>query len=394
MLIKRVFCLILTVAMLLSLGAGCSKTQENNNDITEPDPIGEPIETPKDDPDPEPYPNPEPEPEPEPFIQYNDVGKAVVNNTDPDDKRPRMKYEFDPNVISSIYKQAFGEEVEAEVYGFCDAVLAGEDSFPCTGIDNWVHITELMHYCLPVSVFVSIDTDFEGFNEAKLVDGRYPLTYTMPKEDFLKEAERFKTRIGELIDAADIREGDSDLEKAMKLYTSESLRIEYDYYAADDEALFDLSVYRVLMGDTGICQEIAGAYSYLLLQAGVDSGICGTLSKDSSYAHEWTLINLGGSWYHADVTWQLDEPYSLKYFAVTDDVRDGDGLDVSILNIGEVNELWHSDLPISDETYAPLWNARWYMLDHDDRKVEYYDYGEFCYTDEGCYNGQTETFSF
>ena len=67
------------------------------------------------------------------------------------------------------------------------------------------------------------------------------------------------------------------------------------------------------MGDYGICQEIAPAYAYLLLQVGVDAGICGSLSKDGDSAHAWTMVKLNDTWYHADVTWQLSDPYGLRY---------------------------------------------------------------------------------
>lgn len=151
-----------------------------------------------------------------------------------------------------------------------------------------------------------------------------------------------------------------------------SLRTLYDYAAMEDENCeIELSSYRTLTTGWGICQEIAPAYAYLLLQAGVEANTCGGMAKDVSFAHEWTLVRIEGTYYHADVTYQLDTPYSLRYFLTTDDERDGQNLDVAYFNIGDTNLLWHKDLPITEETYQPLWNAAWYRIDHEARTVRY-----------------------
>ena len=178
------------------------------------------------------------------------------------------------------------------------------------------------------------------------------------------------------------------MEKAMKLYTASSLRIAYDYSDIGPNY-----VLRVLMDDYGICQEIAPAYAYLLLQVGVDAGICGSLAKDSSFAHAWTIVKLDGKWYHADVTWQLSEPYSLRYFLIDDNDRDQSNLDVEYLNIGEINELWHKDFPIEDDSYSELWNVRWYEIDHSRACISYYDDPNLDYNDLSTYQLERKTLS-
>ena len=44
---------------------------------------------------------------------------------------------------------------------------------------------------------------------------------------------------------------------------------------------------------------------------------------------------------------------------------------MAYFNIGDTNLLWHKDLPITEETYQPLWNAAWYRIDHEARTVRY-----------------------
>ena len=330
-------------------------------------------------------------PEVEGYFDINDVGKLRIHIQGPADNRPAYPYSFNPYAYSSIYTLAYGPSVGEEIRGFCDAVLAGEDSFPCTGFDNWLHIDQIKNYLLPFSTYLTVyDPSIESgllYEESRLQDGRYPIFYQVPKEEFLSIVEQFKVRVAELIAQADLREGDSDLEKALKLYTATSVRIAYDYSGVGPN-----TVYRALMGDYGICQEIGPAYAYLLLQVGVDAGVCGGVAKDDSFAHEWTLIKLNGKWYHADATWQLSDPYSLRYFLNDDNDRSESNLNVPNFNIGELNELWHSDLPMEDDSFAELWNARWYTINHKAGYIEYYDDPDLNYYDLSVYQNARKTF--
>lgn len=104
-------------------------------------------------------------------------------------------------------------------------------------------------------------------------------------------------------------------------------------------------------------------------------------------------MKLDGKWYHADVTWQLSEPYSLRYFLIDDNDRDQSNLDVEYLNIGEINELWHKDLPIDDDSYSALWNVRWYEIDHARGCISYYDDPYLDYYDLSVYQLERKTFS-
>ena len=308
----------------------------------------------------------------------------MLHVAEPADGRPAFDYRFQDCVCSSLYTQAYGPEIEATLRDFCAAVLAGEDSFACPSTEYLDFLYLKKDDVLPLAVYAVLESGYDD----PLPDGRCRLSYTLPREEYLAEAEAFEARIAELIAEADLREGDSDLEKAMKLYTATSLRIGYDYAAAEGDVPYALSPYRCLMEDSGICQEIAPAYAYLLLQVGVDAGICGSLAKDGSFAHAWTLVKLDGQWYHADVTWQLDQPYRLQYFLNTDAMRDLYGLDVDGFNVGEFNELWHDDLPIDDERYARLWDLCWYAIDHENGCLEYYDDPELDYYDLSLYDEQ------
>ena len=309
----------------------------------------------------------------EPYITYNEVGKAVIHVCGPADDRPSYLYQFDPYAMPSVYRMAYGDVVEEELRGFSDAILAGHDSFPCTGYDNWLHIRKMMRNVLPISVYVKLG-DTNEYDDSLLSDGRYPLTYTIPHKEYLSEVERFRERIAMLLAEADLREGDSDLEKAMKLYTSSSLRLVYDY-SMDENDTEHQSAYRAIMGNTGICKEIAGAYAYLLGQAGVDAAVCGGYMAADHEPHGWTIVRIGEKWYHSDVTWQLRDPYQLTFFLHTDLRRKMYGVDLNSFDIGDCGQLRHDDLKMDDDTFTDLfWNVFWYTIDHRNNLLLYYDY--------------------
>ena len=129
------------------------------------------------------------------------------------------------------------------------------------------------------------------------------------------------------------------------------------------------------MLNRGICQEIAGAYAYLLLQVGVDATTCGGLKKDISSAHEWTVVKIDDKYYHCDVTYQCcTDKHTLQYFGMTDDQREieGDWL-IDKLNFGALNDTWHKDMPIEDTRFEKVWTCTAYDLDRDENML--YCYG-------------------
>ena len=329
----------------------------------------------------------------EPYLSTNEAGKLVVHCSVPNDDRPAYAYTFNPHAFFSLYTMVYGEAVAEEICGFCDAVLAGEDSFPCTGRENWVLISDIKNTLLPVCFYVDIGVWGDGFNPERLQDGRYPLFYNeVSKQEFLSIVADFKERVAFLIAQADLREGDSDLEKAMKLYTATSLRIRYDTDAASDNNPRATTAYHAIMHDEGICQEIAPAYSYLLLQAGVDAGVCFGTTKDGQAAHMWSLVNLDGTWYHADPTFQgSHSPYALQFFLTPDAERDQRTFDLEGLQIGEFNVLSHKDLPMDDTRYAALWDVCWYAIDHEAGTIEYYDDSTLDYSDPTVYKQARKT---
>ena len=285
---------------------------------------------------------------------------------------------FNPHVISQVFVDKFGKEFEENYYRYCDAVLTGADSVKLDKQEYLEMFINISRTCLPI---VAQNAFFFADEAKPLENCEYELKYNIPKDEYLKSVDEFKARVEYLIESVCL-EDDSDLERALALYISESARIDYDYDAMNADSYvsaegYTISPYRALMTDKGICQEIAGAYAYLLLQVGIDATTASGLTKDSSSAHEWTIAKLDGKYYHCDVTFQCTSKYSVNFFGMNDAEREKQGdWDMEYINIGDINQIWHKDLPIEDNRFEQLWKCFTCFLDRDENKL-------FCYDDSG-----------
>ena len=334
---------------------------------------------------------PPPAPESSVAFETNKAGKTVVHVTGPIDERPAYNYVFNPHVCSSICKLCLGDEVEAELNAYCDAVLAGADSFPCSGADNWARVNAAKAEALPISIFVDLG---ESFDESLMQDGKYPLTYTVSKSEFSQITAEFQAQVAALIAAADLREGDTELERALKLFSSESLRCVYDYKTEEDFTIrgYQSNAYHVIMEGRGICQEFARDYAYLLQQVGVDASTCGSEMVRELGPHEWTVFLLDGVWYNADVTWQLNEPYALTFFGGTDTERYYHGVLLEYNDFGNYGVLGNEELPIEDLRFEQFGSVKWYRIDHETQTLLYYDDPAFILNDPDSYTAEPKQF--
>lgn len=150
--------------------------------------------------------------------------------------------------------------------------------------------------------------------------------------------------------ASEITPSMSDYSRALALHDWLIYNANYDYTLTHSDAA------GVLLYGTGVCDSYARAYLMLATAAGLDCMIVsGTAGDDADSAnwgnHAWNLVNLGGSWYHVDCTW--DDPNTggyeqHVYFCVDDetmkkdhhwntpdDIFDSDGMLVPAAEGGE-----------------------------------------------------------
>lgn len=97
--------------------------------------------------------------------------------------------------------------------------------------------------------------------------------------------------------------GWTDLEKALFLHDYLDSHFEYDRnYLSGNTADIIFSPLEFLRQHMGVCQAYAETYRLLLTECGVPSKYAASTAMN----HIWNLVQIGGSWYHVDVTW--DDP--------------------------------------------------------------------------------------
>ena len=96
-----------------------------------------------------------------------------------------FRYTFRPHVLSGGYAEIYGESFREEYFAFCDAVLSGSSSFPCSSGERFFRFLSVSNYCFPLAGAV-VDRD-----RSTVAQGVCTLAYNMTFE---------KTRIKELAD--------------------------------------------------------------------------------------------------------------------------------------------------------------------------------------------------
>ena len=92
-----------------------------------------------------------------------------------------------------------------------------------------------------------------------------------------------------------------------------------------DTSLTKYTAYDALVNHSAVCEGYALLAYRMLMSAGIQVKIVSGTANNGygSESHAWNLVNIDGSWYHLDTTW--DDPYSSRpilshsYFNLTDD---------------------------------------------------------------------------
>ena len=265
-------------------------------------------------------------------------------------------YVFRPKVCSVFMEEVFGKTMCETWYHLVDAVMAGEDTFACPDQDtyDWV-MGQFPHLCFPVlPELISYAWDREN----SVRDGVAEFTYLVPREEASARIEEFAKQVENILNTA-LKEQYSDIEKAAALYDYFYRNYQYDWDTAEKmkEIYLDfLTPLRIFRNGTGICSEIAPAYSYLLMQAGVEATVM--MGND----HEWSYVRINGHNYHIDPTYVLSSEESLAYFMMTDGQREKDGFDPAkstiVSNYSQDHP--HPVYTADDDSYSMLWD---YSLD-------------------------------
>lgn len=300
---------------------------------------------------------------------------------------PRGHYEFKPIVMSSIFKDIMGDDMYQAYVNYVNAVRAKEDSFEVKNSHDY----DWMIGQFP-SQFYPIFAVYTESNYAGAVkNGRGTFQYKISKEELQAKETEFEKIVTDILNE-NLRDDYSDFEKVLALYLYFAENYTYDYEALElDPFEMDkkLSNYRFFLEKKGICFECAGAYTYLLLQAGVDCTSGGGYSHAAKDGHAWSYVTINGKNYHVDPTYVMGRPGDLSYLMMTDSEREMEG-DFK-KNEFEIACHYKDDhngdkYDADDGFFAPLWGGTltsWdpeknliYYIDKDGKKAVF-DYSKF-----------------
>ncbi len=287
-------------------------------------------------------------------------------------ERPQSRYVFQPKVCSVYMEEVFGHDMCEAWFHLVDAVLAGEDTFACKDqyTYDWM-MGQFPEHCLPILKEL---IDYAWDREHSVIDGVASFTWLVPPEEAKARIEAFGKQIEGILNEV-FRDDYSDFEKALALYIyfSDHYTYDYDTYCKMYDQYVDYtSCYRFFQTGVGICHEISSAYSYLLLQAGVQATtMSGTRSYDKA-GHQWSYVRINGRNYHIDPTYVLGTGGALRYFLMTDEKRaEEDSYNPStfyaVSHYSRDNP--HPDYIADDDTFRPLWDMDFEAFNHETHTV-------------------------
>ncbi len=268
------------------------------------------------------------------------------------DSRAQSSYVFRPKVCSVYMKEVYGETMCEAWYHLVDAVMAGEDTFACPDQEtyNWV-MGQFPRLCFPVLTEL-IDYAYNRGHCVK--NGVASFTYLVSREEASARIAEFAEQVEKILNET-LKDDYSDFEKALALYDYFYRTYQYDWdtYEKMQETYLDYTTtLRLFRTGTGICGEIAPAYSYLLMQAGVEATVM------IGNNHEWSYVRIGGRDYHIDPTFVLNSDESLAWMMMTDEQRAKDGFEKGGYFIASnySRDHAHPDYTADDSTYAAIWD--------------------------------------
>lgn len=277
-------------------------------------------------------------------------------------------YTFKAHVYSGVFDGIMGQDMREGYDNLVDAVLAGETSFKCK--DEYTYGWVIGQY--PYRLFPVIA---EYIYPDYYADGMGHFKYKIPYEEFKVKLQEFEDIVTGILNEC-LEDDYSDVEKALALYVYFSDNYEYNFDMSDklmsegDDP--NISGYNLLTEGSNICQGISIAYSYLLMQAGVDaSTVMGMRDYDGAH-HQWSIVKINGAYYHIDPTYVIGDRGSLEFFMMTDEQRynaDRYYKDSFVYATNYYQDHPYGDYSATDDSYKELWDCYFVSMDTAGNKI-------------------------
>ncbi|MBQ3692773.1 MAG: hypothetical protein IJL87_08925 [Clostridia bacterium] len=268
---------------------------------------------------------------------------------------------FKHHVYNCFFEDTFGPEYHKAYDNLVDAVLEGRDWFECPDekTRDWV-VGQIPYRCYPV---IDEYVDFTAV-PVRFKDGKAYFSYKIPYDEFKVKLEEFEKIITDILNEA-VRSDYTDFEKMLALYGYVAKNYIYDYEKADrmvNTSDYKISAYYFFTQKTEVCQGISIAYSYLLMQLGIDASI---VMGDN---HQWSIVKYKDKYYHIDPTFAMTDNSSMAYFMMDDAQRQAEGgFDPARFTYFSVYTHDHpcgDKYRCTDDSYNVLWKYQYVSLDH------------------------------
>lgn len=179
------------------------------------------------------------------------------------------------------------------------------------GVSSYMSSVEISRYNIPLDQFANLFADllYENpqffyldpyvecqYYEDSFVIHSIELYYLYSRQEARAMEKEIDKKVSMILDKA--RSLQSDLEKILYIHDYLALNCSYDTEFSSDS----YNIYGCLINQRAVCQGYALASKYLFDLLNIP---CNFVNSDPMN-HGWTLVELDGSWYHMDPTW--DDP--------------------------------------------------------------------------------------
>lgn len=137
------------------------------------------------------------------------------------------------------------------------------------------------------------------------------------------------------------------------------------------------SIYQFLKTRSGVCDAYAALFTILCEKAGVNVSYC----YSDDIQHIWNMVEVDGSWYHVDTTWNDDYNDRYEFFMLSDDAQRSAAKNVGYTDIYVTHSLYYGNNKKFDKYFwrdgiysgfAHMDEYSFYIKDYDVFRVNLY----------------------
>lgn len=238
---------------------------------------------------------------------------------------------WNPLLVSREALETMGNDFAGFYGDFVTALLAGETSCACPHL----YYASMLRQVLPYECPVFTADVLVGEKHYDPENHRLYWAYSSTPEEHQALLAAFREKVNGYLSAAG---GQGEVDRALALYKRLCSSVAYNW--ADAGAHDFEEPYYGFRDGAGICTTISAQYHFLLSQGGIACySVEGRLAEGDG--HAWNAVELGGSLYYCDPTFDLATWQTPLYFGMsrTDRLTMGAAWDAGSILVGRYTRL-------------------------------------------------------